>query len=196
MEKKILIIYCHPSNDSFTKALCDAFISGLKDARHQYTLLDLYAINFQETLSEGEYLKEVNHNQTNYVLEDILKQQQLINKNNILIFIYPVFWGEAPSKLVGWFQRVWTYGFAYGNNRQMKQMDKALFLVCMGGSLKDTVRQREVEAMKTVMLENRIGNLAKEKEMIIFDRMSRDYKERKLNFERYLKYAYKLAYEL
>ena len=35
---------------------------------------------------------------------DVKEFQKLINQNNALVFIYPVFWGEAPSKLVGWFQ--------------------------------------------------------------------------------------------
>ena len=115
---------------------------------------------------------------------------------DILTFIYPVFWTEAPAKLVGWFQRVWTYGFAYGNHAAMKQLDKALFLVTMGGDLNELVRQEQLEAMKTVMLEDRINERAKEKEMIVFDRMSRDYPNREANFERFLKMAYQIGNNL
>ena len=28
-----------------------------------------------------------------------------------LVLVYPVFWTEAPAKLVGWFDRVWSYDF-------------------------------------------------------------------------------------
>ena len=118
---------------------------------------------------------------------------KLINQNNAVVFIYPVFWGEAPSKLVGWFQRVWTYGFAYGNNASMKQLDKVLMLVTMGGDLNEPIRQAEVEAMKVIMFENRIGNRSKEKEMVVFDRMSRDYVNRSNNFNNNLKRAYCLG---
>ena len=127
------------------------------------------------------------------ILDDVKELQQLINQNDALVFIYPVFWGEAPSKLVGWFQRVWTYGFAYGNNASMKQLDKVLMLVTMGGDLNEPIRQAEVEAMKVIMFENRIGNRSKEKEMVVFDRMSRDYVNRSNNFNNNLKRAYCLG---
>ena len=38
-----------------------------------------------------------------------------------------IFWTEAPAKLVGWFDRVWSCGFAYGD-KTMKMLDKAVFI--------------------------------------------------------------------
>ncbi|MBS6115172.1 NAD(P)H-dependent oxidoreductase [Thomasclavelia spiroformis] len=190
---KVLVIYCHPSNNSFTYKVKNEFIRGLSDGNHEYTLLDLYALNFKETFSESEYLREAFYNEKIEILDDIKEFQQLINQHDALVFIYPVFWGEAPSKLVGWFQRVWTYGFAYGNNASMNQLDKVLMLVTMGGDLNESIRQAEIAAMKVIMFENRIGNLAKEKEMVVFDRMSRDYVNRNNNFNNNLKRAYCLG---
>lgn len=193
---KVLIIYCHPSANSFTAQVKDEFINGLMAAGHQYTLVDLYQENFNETFSEFEYTREAFYNGEIPISEDIKVYHKLINDADILTFIYPVFWTEAPAKLVGWFQRVWTYGFAYGNNATMKPLDKALFLVTMGGDLNELVRQKQVAAMKTVMLEDRINERAKEKEMVVFDRMSRDYPNRKANYERFLKQAYQIGYKL
>ena len=190
---KVLVIYCHPSNNSFTYEVKNEFIRGLHDGNHEYTLLDLYALDFKETFSESEYLREAFYNEKIDILDDVKEFQKLINQNDALVFIYPVFWGEAPSKLVGWFQRVWTYGFAYGNNASMKQLDKVLMLVTMGGYLNEPIRQAEVEAMKVIMFENRIGNRSKEKEMVVFDRMSRDYVNRSNNFNNNLKRAYCLG---
>lgn len=190
---KILIVYCHPSDQSFTGAVKNEFIRGLKESKHQYHLLDLYACNFDETFSEHEYLREAFYNKNINILNDIKHYQKLINQSDALVFIYPVFWGEAPSKLVGWFQRVWTYGFAYGENRQMQELKKVLMLVTMGGDLEEPIRQKEVAAMKTIMLENRIGDRALKKEMIIFDRMSRDYVNRDNNFNSNLKKVYQIA---
>lgn len=190
---EILIIYCHPSDQSFTNAVKNEFIRGLKESKHQYRLLDLYACNFNETFSEQEYLREAFYNQNIDVLNDIKYYQRLINQSDALVFIYPIFWGEAPSKLVGWFQRVWTYGFAYGENRQMRELKKVLMLVTMGGDLTEPIRQKEVAAMKIMMLENRIADRALKKEMIIFDRMSRDYVNRDNNFNSNLKKAYQIA---
>ena len=44
---KVLVIYCHPSNNSFTYEVKNEFIRGLHDGNHEYTLLDLYALDFK-----------------------------------------------------------------------------------------------------------------------------------------------------
>lgn len=192
---KILIIYCHPSNSSFTARVKDEFIKGLESVGHDYYVLDLYNLNFKETFSEAEYLREAFYDDKLDIPEDVKRHQQLINESDALVFIYPVFWTEAPGKLVGWFQRVWTYGFAYGNNAKMKQLDKVMMLVTRGGDLTDKLRQEQVKAMKIVMLGDRISNRAKEKEMVIFDRMSRDYPNRRNKCEKNLKRAYQIGVE-
>lgn len=190
---KVLVVYCHPSDNSFTARMKDEFVRGLKDSNHVCKLLDLYQMDFNETFSEDEYLREAFYNNQLEICKDVLEQQSLINESDALVFIYPVFWSEAPSKLVGWFQRVWTYGYAYGNHTTMKQLDKVLMLVTMGGDLNEEIRQQQVEAMKVVMLGDRINDRAKEKSMIVFDRMSRDYPKRDINFSENLNRAYQLG---
>ena len=77
----------------------------------------------------------------------------------------------------------------------MKQLDKVLMLVTMGGDLSEEIRQQQVAAMKVVMLGDRIGERAKTKEMIVFDRMSQDYPVREVNYSKNLKRAYLLGKE-
>lgn len=190
---KVLVVYCHPSENSFSARMKDEFVRGLKDSGHVCKVLDLYRMDFNDCFSEDEYLREAFYNNQLDIPKDVLEQQCLINESDALVFIYPVFWSEAPSKLVGWFQRVWTYGYAYGNHATMKQLDKVLMLVTMGGDLNEEVRQQQVEAMKVVMLGDRINGRAKEKSMIVFDRMSRDYPNRDINFSENLKRAYQLG---
>jgi len=42
----VLIIFAHPNPMSFTKAVLDNFIRGIKEAGHQYEVVDLYKIKF------------------------------------------------------------------------------------------------------------------------------------------------------
>ena len=35
---KAFIVYCHPSKDSFTKNMCDAFIKGITDSGNEFIL--------------------------------------------------------------------------------------------------------------------------------------------------------------
>ncbi|MDR2108118.1 MAG: NAD(P)H-dependent oxidoreductase [Coriobacteriales bacterium] len=108
------IVYCHPSEDSLTAEIRDAFIRGLDDCGKTHTISDLYRQGFKTDISESEYLRDAYYDNTLPLAADVLAEQRLINAADALVFIYPVFWTEAPAKLVGWFNRVWSFGFAYG----------------------------------------------------------------------------------
>lgn len=170
---RVLVVYCHPSSDSFTHQVKEAFVKALESNGHQYVVSDLYAEGFNSVMSESEYLREGYYQCDTPVQEDVLREQKRINEADAIVFIYPVFWTSSPAMLEGWFQRVWTYGYAYGDNRTMKTLDKALFLITMGGSLTEDLRQTQVEAMKTVMIGDRISDRARHAEFHVFDEMSR-----------------------
>lgn len=190
---KVFIVYTHPSKDSFTSHVRDEFIKGLADAGHTYEISDLYKMQFNSDMSEAEYLREVNYRNDLPLNTDVLDEQKKINKCDALVFIYPVFWTEAPSKLVGWFDRVWTYGFAYGK-RTMKKLDKALILCIAGHSIENLGKYGHLDSMKTVMLGDRLFDRVESKEMIVFDCMTKsDMKLRNGNWQKHLKKAYELG---
>ena len=49
---KVFIVYCHPSKNSFTYEVKEAFIKGLESAGHSYEISDLYADGFNPVMSE------------------------------------------------------------------------------------------------------------------------------------------------
>ena len=98
---KVFIVYCHPSEDSFTRHVRDAFIRGIVDAGHEYVLSDLYAMGFRTDMSEQEYLRDANYTTEPPLAADVLAEQAKVNAADAVAFIYPVFWTEAPAKLVG-----------------------------------------------------------------------------------------------
>ena len=186
---KAFVVYCHPSEDSFTRHVRDSFIKGLVDSGNEYVLSDLYKMNFQTDITEKEYLRDSNYRDTPDLACDVLEEQEKINSSDAIVFIYPVFWTEAPAKLVGWFDRVWSYGFAYGEKR-MKLLDKALIL-CTAGNTKDRlVKYDLIYSMKKVMFGDRMFNRAKETEFVAFDGMSKALKSREENWEKNLSIAY------
>jgi len=193
---KVFIVYCHPSGDSFTREVRDSFIAGLESVGHSYILSDLYAMNFVSDMSEEEYAREANYRLEIPLLEDVRAEQEKINASDAIVFIYPVFWTEAPSKLKGWFDRVWTFGFAYGENRDMKQLDKGIVLCVAGNTLEYLERTGLGAAMEKVMLDDRLFDRVKEKEMIILDATSRELAERELNREKHLKRAFEAGEKL
>lgn len=169
---RVFVVYCHPSNESFTYQVKERFLEGLKDAGHEFVISDLYDMHFNGELSEEEYLREAYYKEEVQVASDVLIEQEKIQNADAIVFIYPVFWTEAPAKLVGWFDRVWSSGFAYNPNPKMKQLDKALFLAVAGKSKETLEITGEKEAMCTVMLKDRIRERALKKEMIILDSTS------------------------
>jgi len=187
---KIFIVYCHPSEDSFTREVRDSFIKGLENAGHSYILSDLYKMNFITDMSESEYKREAFYRGGLPVPDDVKSEQEKINASGAIVFIYPVFWTEAPAKLVGWFDRVWTYGFAYGDKRGIKVLEKGLVLCVAGNTIEYFETTGLGEAMKKVMLNDRFFDRVKSKEMIILDATSRELPERELFREKHLKRAF------
>ena len=189
---KIFIVYCHPSEDSFTKNMCDAFIKGVTDSGNEYIISDLYKMGFQTDMTEEEYIRDANYRNTPNVAKDVLTEQEKINSSDAIAFIYPVFWTEAPAKLVGWFDRVWTYGFAYGE-KTMKELDKAVILCSAGNPIEHLEEYGLLDSMKRVMLGDRLFGRAKQMEFIVFDNTSRENELREKNWDMNIQKAYEMG---
>ena len=186
---KAFIVYCHPSEDSFTRNVRDAFIKGITDSGNEYVLSDLYKDHFKTDMTEAEYLRDAYYRNTPEVADDVLAEQAKINASDAIVFIYPVFWSEAPAKLVGWFDRVWSYGFAYGE-RTMKTLEKGLILCSAGNPLERLEQTGLLDGMKKVMLADRLADRVKQAEFIVFENTSRENELREKNWEKYLSIAY------
>ncbi|MBQ4271067.1 MAG: NAD(P)H-dependent oxidoreductase, partial [Clostridiales bacterium] len=126
------------------------------------------------------------------VAPDVLAEQEKINSSDAIAFIYPVFWTEAPARLVGWFDRVWSYGFAYGD-KTMKVLDKAVILCSAGNPLERLEEFGLLESMKKVMLGDRLFGRAEEMEFVVFDGTSREKAQRTENWDLNLQKAYELG---
>lgn len=192
---KAFIVYCHPSEDSFTSQIRDAFVRGLTDAGNEYIISDLYKMNFTTDMSEAEYLRDAYYRNTPDVAGDVLAEQEKINSSDAIVFIYPVFWSEAPAKLVGWFDRVWTFGFAYGE-RTMKVLDKGLILCSAGNPIERLKQTGILDSMKRVMIGDRLSDRVRQAEFVVFDNTSREFELREKNRDRNLRIAYEKGRDL
>ena len=189
---RVFIVYCHPSEDSFTKNMCDAFIRGITDSGNEYIISDLYKMGFQTDMTEEEYLRDANYRNTPDVADDVIDEQNKINSSDAIVFIYPVFWTEAPAKLVGWFDRVWTYGFAYGE-KTMKELDKAVILCSAGNPIERLEESGLLDSMKKVMLGDRLFGRAKQTGFVVFDNTSRENELREKNWDMNIQKAYEMG---
>ena len=188
LKMKVFIVYCHPSEDSFTRNIRDAFIKGITDSGNEYIMSDLYAMDFKADITEDQYLRDANYRNTPFTEEDVLAEHAKINSSDAIAFIYPVFWTEAPAKLVGWFDRVWTYGFAYGD-KKMKMMDKAMILCSAGNPIEKLEQFGLLAGMRKVMFGDRLFGRAKQMEFVVFDGTSREKETRENNWDSNLQKA-------
>lgn len=173
---KVHIVFCHPSENSLTYELKESYIKGLEASDIDFTVSDLYKKNFKSDMSEEEYLCEANYDES-YISEDVLEEQRLINDANILTFIFPLFWMDAPSKLVGWFSRVFTYGFRYYNDdapSSMKTLKEVNFLIGTGSSFEDLKADGKIDAIKTIFSKDRINDKAENINFYFFSETSHD----------------------
>jgi NAD(P)H dehydrogenase (quinone) len=100
------IIYCHPSENSLTAQVRDAFIRGLKDSGKTHTVSDLYKKGFQTDMTEAEYMRDAFYT-TTPLAAGVIEEQSLINAADALVFIYPVF---GPKRRQNWSAGLAVYG--------------------------------------------------------------------------------------
>lgn len=131
---KVLIVFTHPSKNSFNHALLENIVSGLKQAGHEIRIKDLYKENFNPILTDNDLTML----HTNNIPEKIDKEQQQLLWADSLIFIYPLWWFDRPAMLKGWFDVVLTNGLAFKYSSEgvkgLLKHKKALVIITAGGS--------------------------------------------------------------
>ncbi|MDR0847645.1 MAG: NAD(P)H-dependent oxidoreductase [Propionibacteriaceae bacterium] len=165
---RVHIVFAHPSAASFTRSVLNSFTLGLAAAGHTFTVSDLYAMGFSPVLTQAEYQRESTHEVASPVPADVAAEQAKLNAADAWVFIYPVWWTDCPAILKGWFDRVWTVGYAH-HSSAMPQAEHALVL-CTAGHAAEYLRGMGFwPAMETVMLGDRIANRAKTRQFVVFD---------------------------
>ena len=195
---KVHIVYAHPSKKSITHEIKEGYIQGLTENGIEYTLIDLYESNFNSDITEDEYLRE-NNNIYSPLSNEIILEQERINNADILTFIFPLFWMDAPSKLVGYFSRVFTKGFKYdyddGINTTMKTMDETNFLISAGSSYETLKEDGKIKALETIFINDRMAGKTERTNMYFFTETAY-VKEKELNNEeKHIKRAEKIGKE-
>lgn len=169
---KIQIIYCHPSKKSYTFEILEQLKSNLEKEELEYEISDLYSMNFKTDMTEEEYEREGFANIDLPIPNDVKEEHKKLKKADCLIFVYPVWWSDCPSKLKGWFDRVYSVGYAYGHNNsnQIEKMEilKYGLVICTAGHPNDFLQEIGIaESMRNVMIDDRLGKRFENKDMII-----------------------------
>lgn len=98
-----LVVYCHPSPDSYTAAVRDVVLAKLQGTDAQVTLIDLYDERFAPTLTTGEWRS---YDAGPSEQADLSRHIAAVKTADTLIFVYPTWWYGLPAPLKGWLDRV------------------------------------------------------------------------------------------
>ena len=166
----ILIVYCHPSKKSYTYQVFEHLKAVLMDQHWSLEVSDLYAMGFQSDLSEGEYEREGFAKTEIPIPNDVLAEHKKIDHADCIVFVYPVWWSDCPAKLKGWFDRVYSLGYAYGHNDNIQKMKTLKFglVICTAGHPNEFLTEIDIaQSMQTIFLDDRLGKRFEHKEMLI-----------------------------
>ena len=131
-----LFVYAHPEPTSFTAALKDTGAAALREAGHTVEISDLYAEQFNPVAGRHDFITVHDANRFHYQNEqghahinagfapDLAREQQRVIDADLIVWLFPIWWGGVPAILKGWFERVMAFGFAYADG---KRFDSGFF---------------------------------------------------------------------
>lgn len=105
-----LILYANHNDGSFNHAVLENITNKYLSLGHEVVVRNLYKLNWNPVLTT-EDLAAIHEGQ---VPADIEREQKLVAWADMLTVIYPVWWTGMPAILKGYFDRVFSFGFAYG----------------------------------------------------------------------------------
>lgn len=130
MNKRVLVVLGHPSNQSFSAALGSAYITAARAVGHEVQVLALGELEFDPVLRDG-------YQRVQALEPDLQNAQALIRWAEHLVFVFPIWWGGIPALMKGFLDRVLLPGFAFKYRSNSPFPEKLLkgrsadLLVCM-----------------------------------------------------------------
>ena len=117
---KTLVVFAHPSHQSFNYSLLETVVEGLRRNGHEIEIDDLHATNFDPITTAAELLQT-------HTPDQIAQEQAKVIWADTLLFIFPIWWWAPPAILKGWLERVLCRDFAFtydiGKNRFVGTLD-------------------------------------------------------------------------
>lgn len=163
----VLILYAHPSPQSFNAALRDAAADEARSLGHEVRISDLYADDFDAVGGVRDFVAPEDPDRFHYQSEqraaalkdgfapDIAREQEKLRWADCLILQFPIWWGGPPAIVKGWIDRVCAYGVAYADGTRFDsglfRGRRSLISVTTGGSERRFSEAGEYGAIDTVL---------------------------------------------
>lgn len=121
----VLIVFCHPEQKSFNGALKDLAIETFGRLGHSVEVADLHAEGFDPVEKSEHYeqrqdiglfnaMNEQRHaSLTSSLPSEIAREIERIERADLVVLQFPLWWHAQPAMLKGWFDRVFVNGGLY-----------------------------------------------------------------------------------
>jgi NAD(P)H dehydrogenase (quinone) len=145
-----LFVYAHPEPTSFTGALKDVGVTALRQSGHTVEVSDLYAEKFDPVAGRHDFSTVKDEKRFHYQTEqahahelrcfapDLAREQRRFLRADLVVWLYPIWWGSMPAIMKGWFDRVLAFGFAYAEGRRFESgffpQKRGLLCLSTGGT--------------------------------------------------------------
>jgi len=103
---KTTIVYAHPYEGSFNRAVLTTVLKATKAAH----VIDLYADGFDPVLREDDLALYPEGKSNDPLVADY---NEILDDTEELIFIFPIWWYDMPAMLRGFLEKVMLEGSAY-----------------------------------------------------------------------------------
>jgi len=130
---KAHIVLAHPEPRSFNGHLADLARRTLEQSGWEVSLSDLYAMGFDPCERPEHYdgrrdperfdvQAEQRHASDRGAIPDVIRGELMrVDRADLVILRYPMWWHLPPAMLKGWFDRLLVYGEVYTGSKRFEQ---------------------------------------------------------------------------
>ncbi|WEK43221.1 MAG: NAD(P)H-dependent oxidoreductase [Candidatus Sphingomonas colombiensis] len=104
-----LLIYANPSAKSFDQAIVDTYASAVTARRQELVVRDLYAMGFDPVLKAEERPTTSGWTPS----PDVAAELEHVRRADILVLVYPIWYGSPPAILKGYVDRVLGANYSF-----------------------------------------------------------------------------------
>ena len=120
-----LIVHCHPEPASFNAVLTEVTRTTLRQRGFSVEISDLYRQDFDPCEHPDHYRNRENRRifsplgeqrhafRTNTLPRDVQREIARLERADLVLFQFPIWWHSHPAMLKGWFDRVFVSGGLY-----------------------------------------------------------------------------------
>lgn len=125
----VLLVHAHPEPTSFVAALRDRAVETLTAEGHDVVVSDLYAEGWNPVAGPADFVvradpdrlslqaEQAHASRTGGFAPDLARELDRLERADLVVFSFPLWWFGLPAILKGWVDRVFAFGRVYGGGR-------------------------------------------------------------------------------